>query len=78
MNEIDLLTKIRKAFEPTLDTIEMLQKAEDCYWLYRTAKENPQALEVAFLREANRLQKTAIDRFMVMFEEKEGEKDDEL
>jgi hypothetical protein len=61
---VDTLTKMRKAFEPTLDTLKRLEKAEEFYWLYRTAKENPQGLEVAFLREANRLQKISIDELL--------------
>ncbi len=71
MNEIiDNLTKMKKAFEPTSDIMERLQKAEDFYWLYRMAKDNPQALEILFLREANILQKTAIDKLLQEREKK--------
>ena len=69
---MDLLNKLRRAFQPTLNNTERLSNAEDFYWFYRMAKENSQALEIAFLREGNRLQKIVIDDLL-----KEVEKDDE-
>lgn len=63
---MDTIEKLKKALSPTLSTIELREKSEDLYWLYRTAKDNPKELEVAFLLESNRLQKKVIDELVQM------------
>ena len=57
---MDTIEKLTKALRSTLSNIERLEKAEHLYWLYRIAKDNPIELQVAFLLEANRLQKSVI------------------
>lgn len=61
---MDIIEKLKMAFNPTIRTIEKCDHAEILYWLYRTAKDNPKELEIAFLLEANRLQKNAIDELI--------------
>lgn len=57
---MDTIEKLTRALRPTLSNTERLEKAEHLYWLYRIAKDNPIELQVAFLLEANRLQKSVI------------------
>lgn len=57
---MDTIDKLTRALRPTPSNIERLEKAEHLYWLYRIAKDNPMELQVAFLLEANRLQKSVI------------------
>lgn len=55
------IKKLKYALKPTIEKNEKFKKAEELYWLYRTAKDNPKELEIAFLLEANRLQKSIIE-----------------
>lgn len=62
---MDAIMELRKVFKTTLFSLEEKQaNAEALYWLYRTVKDNPAELQIAFLLEANRLQKNIIERLM--------------
>jgi len=55
----DVMAAIRYALNPSVGN-EM--RSEKLYWLYRTAKENPEQFQIAFLLESNRLQHESIDK----------------
>ena len=59
---MDTLDKLKDALRPSYETIDKIDQAEKLYWLYRIAKDNPKELEVAFLLEANMLQKSVIEQ----------------
>ncbi len=58
---MEAIDKIKEALKPDKTVEEKVIAAEKLYWLYRKAKENPEELQIAFLLEANRLQKQVID-----------------
>ena len=72
---METIDKIKDALKLTIDINKKRDKAENLYWLYRLAKDNPRELEIAFLIEANKLQKSAIDDLDCQIEELSSEKD---
>jgi len=64
---MEVTEKLKKCFGST-DSVNadvLIKRAEDLYWLYRIAKDNPKELETAFLLEANKLQKKVIEKLEV-------------
>lgn len=60
---MDTIDKIRDALKHVVETKEKQDKAEKLYWLYRMVRDDPRELEVAFLLEANKLQKSALNDY---------------
>ena len=62
--EMNIIEELKQSLKTSTDTSEKCRQSEKLYWLYRQVKDYPQQFEVAFLLEANKLQKSVIDELV--------------